>query len=82
MDESNDKVNKSCIILMKLLDYTVGDARTRFLDMPIVNIGTTVNLLEALKDSLSKKGLNFGKCISFMSDATTSLRALGQGFKS
>jgi len=30
MDESNDKVNKSYIILIKLHDYTVGDVRTQF----------------------------------------------------
>ena len=40
MDESNDKTDKSFIILVRLLDKDVGDIRTRFLDMPIVNIGT------------------------------------------
>ncbi len=79
MDESNDKVNKSCIILIKLFDYTVGDVRTRFLDMPIVNIGTAANLFEALKDSLSKKGLDFGKCISFMSDTTNVMKGVRSG---
>ena len=38
MDESNDKVNKSCIILVKVLDSEVGDVRTQFVDMPIINI--------------------------------------------
>ena len=40
MDESNDKNNKSCIILVRVFDSRVGDVRTRFLDMPVVNIGT------------------------------------------
>ena len=40
MDESNDKTDKSCIILLRLLDPQLGEVRTRFLDMPIVNIGT------------------------------------------
>ena len=40
MDESNDKTDKSCIILVRVLDLEVGDIRTRFLDMPVVNIGT------------------------------------------
>ncbi len=30
MDESNDKTDKSCIILIRLLDFDVGDVRTRF----------------------------------------------------
>ena len=34
MDESNDKTDKSCIILVRILDPIVGDIRTRFLDMP------------------------------------------------
>ena len=44
MDESNDKIDKSCIILVRVLDPAVGDVRTRFLDMPVVNIGTAKNL--------------------------------------
>ena len=39
LDESNDKVDKSCIILIKLLDPELGNVCTRFLDMPVVNIG-------------------------------------------
>ena len=30
MDESNDKTNKSCIILVRMLDPDIGDCRTRF----------------------------------------------------
>ena len=44
IDESNDKTDKSCIILVRMLDEEVGDIRTRFLDMPIVNIGKAANL--------------------------------------
>lgn len=40
MDESNDKVDKSSIMLIKVLNPEVGDVKTRFFDMPIVNIGT------------------------------------------
>ena len=49
MDESNDKTDKSCIILFRMFDSSVGDSRTRFLDMSIVNVGTAVNLFGALK---------------------------------
>ena len=34
MDESNDKTDKSCKILVRVLDPIVGDIRTTFLDMP------------------------------------------------
>ena len=53
MDESNDKTDKSCIILVRGFDSVVGDVRTRFVDMPVVNIGTAQNHFDALKESLS-----------------------------
>ena len=61
MDESNDKTDKSCIILVRVLDPGIGEVRTRFLDMPVVNIGTANNLFRALKSSLEKHGLSFEK---------------------
>ena len=74
MDESNDKNDKSCIILVRALDFNVGDVRTRFLDMPVVNIGMAVNLFSALKLSLNKKGLDFNKCVAFMLDTTNVMK--------
>ena len=47
MDESNDKTDKSCIILVRVLDPVVGEVRTRFLDVPVDNIGTADNLFRA-----------------------------------
>ena len=79
MDESNDKMDKSCIILVRILDPIVGDIRTRFLDMPIVNIGTARNLFDALKLSLTNKGLDFSKCIFFMSDTTNVMKGARSG---
>ena len=79
MDKSNDKTDKSCIILVRILDLIVGDIRTRFLDMPIVNIGTARNLFDALKLSLNNKGLDFSKCISFMSDTTNVMKGARSG---
>ena len=70
MDESNDKTDKSCIILIRVLDTEKGDICTRFLDMPVVNIGTAENLFVALKTSLEKNGLDFSKAVAFMSDTT------------
>ena len=44
IDESNNKEDKSCIILIRVLDAKVGNVKTSFLDMPIVNIGTASNI--------------------------------------
>ena len=44
IDESNNKTDKSCIIFVCVFDSCVGDIHTRFLDMPIVNVGTACNL--------------------------------------
>ena len=48
MDESNDKQNKSCIILVRVLHAKLGNVKTRFLDMPVMNIGTAENIFSAL----------------------------------
>ena len=66
MDELNDKQNKSCIILVRVLDDELGNVKTRFLDMPVVNIGKAENLFSALKESLNKYNLDFSKAIAFM----------------
>ena len=79
MDESNDRTDKSCIILVRVFDSNVGDVRTRFIDMPIVNIGSARNLFDALKLSLSNNGLDFSKCLSFMSDTTNVMKGARSG---
>ena len=79
MDESNDKVDKSSIILVRVFDNAVGDVRTRFLDMPVVNIGTAPNLFRAVKDSLEKHGLDFSKAVAFMSDTTNVMKGTRSG---
>lgn len=79
IDESNDKTDKSCIILVRVFDSCVGDIRTRFLDMPIVNVGTACNLFDALKLSLSNHGLDFSKCLAFMSDTTNVMKGTRSG---
>ena len=79
MDESNDKTDKSCIILVRVLDPVVGECRTRFLDMPVVNIGTADNLFQALKSSLEKHGLSFEKAVAFMSDTTNVMKGARSG---
>ena len=78
MDESNDKTNKSCM-LVRILDQEIGDVRTRFLHMPIVDVGNAANLFDALKSSLSNNGLDFTNAISFMSDTTNVMKGARSG---
>ena len=75
MDESSN--DKSCIILVRILDPVIGEVCTRCLDMPVVNINfvTANNLFLALKSSLKKHGLSFEKALSFMSDTTNMMRS-------
>ena len=74
MDESNNKTNKSCMILVRVLDSGKCDVSTRFLDMPVINIGTARNLFDALKLTLTNKGLNFSKNLSFISDNANGMK--------
>ena len=74
MDESNDKQVKSWIILVRVLYAKLGNVKTRFLDIPVVNIGTAENLFSALKESLSIYNLDFSKAIAFMSDTTNVMK--------
>ena len=76
MDESNNARNKSCIILVRTLDEKVGDVRTRFLDIPVVNIGSTSNLFLAVQKSLADKGFDFSNAIAFMSDTTNIMKGV------
>ena len=81
MDESNDKTDKSCIILVRTLDTKLGEVRSRFLDMPIVNIGNAANLFNALKLSLSKHNLDFSNSVAFMSDTTNVMKGARSGIQ-
>jgi hypothetical protein len=49
IDESNDVgADKNLVILVRLADGTLGKAVTRFLDMPVCNIGTAAAIFDVL----------------------------------
>ena len=79
MDESNDSTDKSCIILVRIFDNEVGNVRTRFLDMPVANIGTAQNIFEALKQSLESNNLDFSNAVAFMSDTVSVMKGARSG---
>ena len=62
-----------------VLDAELGNIKTRFLDMPVVNIGTAEYLFSALKESLSKYNLDLSKAIAFMSDTTNVMKGARSG---
>lgn len=49
---------------MRFLDPVVGGVVTRFIDMPIVNVGTASNLFHAVEESLAKQDLDLRFCPS------------------
>ena len=68
-DESNDQgSDKNFVILVKLFDEDLGKTVTRFIDMPVVNIGTAANLFAALEKSLSNKNIHWKNVFGFISD--------------
>lgn len=54
-DEGSDTDDKNFAILVRLWDENVGQPITRFLDMPICNIGTADKLFEAIDTALEEK---------------------------
>ena len=66
---------------VRVLDPEVGDIRTRFLEMPVVNIGTDDNLFSTLKSFLQKFGLTFSKTTHFMLDTTYVMKGPRSGVK-
>ena len=68
-------MDKSCIILVRYLDPEIGNISTKFLDMPVVNVGSAQNIFSALRESLQQHGLDFSKAVAFMSDTASVFRS-------
>ncbi|KAA0722775.1 hypothetical protein E1301_Tti022107 [Triplophysa tibetana] len=68
-DESNNrKTDKEFVILTRLYDEATLQVATRFLEMPICNIGNAENLYEKLSEALRKRGIPWDNLIAFNSD--------------
>ena len=80
MDESNDKTNKSCIILVRVFDHNLSGVVTRFVAMPIVNIGTAKHLSDAqVVLKCERFGLLNSRVVAFMSDTTNAMKGSRSG---
>ncbi|XP_077056086.1 uncharacterized protein LOC143707244 [Siphateles boraxobius] len=68
-DESNNrKTHKEFVILTRLYDEATLQVSTRFLEMPICNVGNAENLYEKLSEALRKRGIPWDNLIAFNSD--------------
>ncbi|KAK5873254.1 hypothetical protein PBY51_018312 [Eleginops maclovinus] len=68
-DESNNrKTDKEFVILTRLYDEATLQVATRFLEMPICNVGNAENLYEKLSEAFRKRGIPLDNLIAFNSD--------------
>ena len=57
-DEINDQGgDKNFVILAKLFDDDLGKTVTIFVEMPVVNIGTAVNLFNSINKTLADRNI-------------------------
>ena len=68
-DESNDRCeDKNFVLLGRLYDEHFCDVKTRFIDMPICNIGTGQNLFDTINNSFSERNIPWHNVLAFNSD--------------
>nr|XP_054588381.1 uncharacterized protein LOC129153197 [Nothobranchius furzeri] len=68
-DESNNrKTDKEFVILTRLYDEATLEVATKFMEMPICNVGNAENLYEKLSEALRKRGIPWENLIAFNSD--------------
>ncbi|XP_034536243.1 uncharacterized protein LOC117810492 [Notolabrus celidotus] len=68
-DESNNrKSDKEFVILARLYDEATLQVTTKFMEMPICNVGNAENLYEKLSEALRKRGIPWENLIAFNSD--------------
>jgi len=69
-DEGNDVEDKNFAILLLLWDDDLGKPSTRFLDMPVCNIGTAENLFGFIDTALGERGIAWPNVVGFEPDTT------------
>uniref|UniRef100_H2ZUA5 HAT C-terminal dimerisation domain-containing protein n=1 Tax=Latimeria chalumnae TaxID=7897 RepID=H2ZUA5_LATCH len=68
-DESNDQGGeKDFVTLVRLYNEEEMAVKTRFLDMPKCNIGSTENLFNCLDESFRKSGISWNNVVAYNSD--------------
>ena len=69
-DEGTDHDDKNFAILVRLWDDQLCKPVTRFLDMPVCNIGTAEKLFEAIDTALNVRNIPWSNVVGFESDTT------------
>ena len=69
-DEGTDHDDKNFAILVRLWDDQLCKPVTRFLDMPVCNIGTAEKLFEAIDTALNVRNIPWYIVVGFESDTT------------
>ena len=69
-DEGNDNDDKNFAILVRLWDDQLGKPATRFLHMPVCNIGTADKLFDAIDSTLEERKIPWSNVVGFESDTT------------
>ena len=69
-DEGNDIEDKNFAILVHLWDDDLGNPLTRFLDMPVCNVGTAENLFGFIDIALGERGIAWSNVVGFESNTT------------
>ena len=64
-DEGNDIEDKNFAIVVCLWDEDLGRPLTRFLDMPVCNVGTAENLFGFIDTALGKRGIAWSNVAGF-----------------
>ncbi|KAF7200794.1 transcript variant X1 [Nothobranchius furzeri] len=68
-DESNNRrTDEEFVILTRLYDEATLQVATKFMEMPICNVGNAENLYEKLSEALRKRGIPWENLIAFASD--------------
>lgn len=74
-DESNDRYEeKNFVVLARLYNEDSCDVETRFIDMPICNIGTGQNLFDTITVSFSESNIPWQNVLAFSGNASVMKR--------
>ena len=63
-------MTKNFAVLVRQWDNDLGKPMTRFLDMPVCNIGSAENLFNHIDSCLEERGIPWSNVLGFESDTT------------
>ncbi|XP_078315534.1 SCAN domain-containing protein 3-like [Crassostrea virginica] len=74
-DESNDRGADKCFaVLVRIFEEESRSVKTRFIDMPVVNVGTGANLYAALDKILRTRDIPWANVLAYSSDNCSTMK--------